>query len=211
MFQWTRIVPAVVAVAALVASAAYLGQGDKADAADHTDPPMRIMAGDAADIGDIYAWHGDGTMKVVLTFAGPVAPVADQTATWDPDVLYGVHIDNNGDNAPDRNIWVRFGQNALGEWGVQVENVPGAEAAIVGAVETTIEAEGAKVYAGLKDDPFFFDLQGFQDTLANETLSFDGGRDFFAGQNISAVVLEFPTSELGGTEIGVWATTGRIN
>lgn len=58
-----------------IAAAIFVSQSNPAEAADHTDPPDRVMLGDAADIGDLYAWHnsGNGTLTVVLTFAGPVA------------------------------------------------------------------------------------------------------------------------------------------
>lgn len=203
----------VAAVAAL--AVVWLGQGQPAEAADHTDPPSRVgTIGNPADIGDIYAWHSaDGsTLTMVLTFGGPLAPTADQAGNYDATVLYGLHIDNDGDQAPNANIWLRFAQNDLGEWGVQAVGVPGEAAAIEGAVETDLSgAGGAKLYAGLRDDPFFFDLQGFQDTLATQTLAFSNTRDFFAGQNITTVVLEVPmTAALGGgSALSIWATTAE--
>ena len=51
------------------------------------------------------------------------------------------------------------------------------------------------------DDPFFFDLNGFQNNF-NFT-----GSDFFAGMNVSGIVLEIPRSELGGVNVGVSAKT----
>ena len=52
------------------------------------------------------------------------------------------------------------------------------------------------------EDPFFFDLLGFQDGLAFT------GMDFFAGFDVSAIVMEYPSARLrsGGT-IGVFAKT----
>ena len=66
--------------------------------------------------------------------------------------------------------------------------------------------------AGLFDDPFFFDLQGFRETTSTGTLSFDNTRDFFAGQNVSAVVIEIPTSRIanGTNPVDIWATTARF-
>ena len=62
---------------------------------------------------------------------------------------------------------------------------------------------GGNVQAGVFDDPFFFDLNGF-----NDGFNFTGD-DFFAGLDTSAIVLEVPTSELLGanTTFGVFATT----
>ena len=77
--------------------AAWLGS---ATAADHNDPPARIGGNiDAADIADLYAWSSaSGTLTMVLTFGGPDTPAAGQAGTYDANVLYGIHIDNNGDN-----------------------------------------------------------------------------------------------------------------
>ena len=58
-------------------------------AADHLDPPQRTDPSEdatpdrAADIADLYTFYGDGTVKMILTFAGPAA--TDQPATYDPD------------------------------------------------------------------------------------------------------------------------------
>lgn len=179
----------------------------EAEAADHLDPNDRVTAGDAGDIGDLYAWHGDGTLKAVLTFAGPVAPGTD--AAYSRDVLYAIHIDGaDEDNEPDHTMWFRFGQDSAGAWGVLAEGVPGADADVVGAVDEVLESGSAMVFAGQRDDPFFFDLQGFQETLSMATLRFDADRDFFAGQNINAIVVEFPHAMLGfDGPYNIWATT----
>lgn len=195
---------------------AWFAQQHSAQAADHSDPPNRVGAAvDAADIADLYAWHSDDgqNLSVVLTFAGPVAPAADQAGMYDPDVLYGVHIDNSGSNDANFDIWVRFAQNDLGDWGVQVTNLPGEAAPVVGPVDTTIDApNGAKVYTGLHDDPFFFDLEGFEMTLMNGSLEFDNTRDSFAGQNVTAIVLEMPLSALSPNDesLSIWTTSSRI-
>jgi hypothetical protein len=75
-----------------------------------------------------------------------------------------------------------------------------------------------KVFAGRRDDPFFFDLIGFQNVLDLGGRSFVGcgsanshpENDTFKGQNVSSIVIELPSSLLrggGDTKIGVWATT----
>ena len=96
-------------------------QAQEADAADHAEAPT-AAADAAADLADIYAWHTDDrTLVVGITFAG--LGLAGDPAMYDEDVLYGVHIDNDGDNLPDYDVWARFGQDELGEWGLQVENL----------------------------------------------------------------------------------------
>ena len=182
-------------------------------AADHLDPAGRITAGQASDIGDIYAWNRGDNVATALTFAGPVAG-GTTDGTYDRDTLYAIHIDGADEGfEPDTTIWARFATNDDGDWGVWVQNVPGASANTVGPVDTNIAAgDDAMVFAGLLDDPFFMDLQGFRDTVGqtgpDATLMFDPSRDFFAGQNITALVVEFPKSALDfAGPYHFWATT----
>lgn len=183
-----------------------------ADAADHNDPPS--IAGMASDIADTYAWHDMASDKLVvaITWAAGKVPSADQTGTYDPDVLYTIHIDNTGDNVSDIQVHARFGQDGAGNWGVQVENLPGADGTVTGAVESNLTSGDAMVYAGLRDDPFFFDLTGFRETLMMGTLRFMPERDFFEGTNATALVLEMSLSgALGGADgLQIWTTTGTI-
>jgi hypothetical protein len=179
-------------------------------AADHADSPATTE--DApADLTDVYAWHDGSTLVVGFGFAGLAE--AGMPAVYDSGVLYTVHIDNDGDNLSDHDIYVRFGQDARGEWGVQVENLPGIADPVIGPVETTIDAGlGLRVFAGLRDDPFFFDLDGFRETLMTGMLSFDNTRDTFAARNITAVVLEASIDALAGgaDSVAVWVSTGRM-
>lgn len=177
-------------------------------AADHAEAPG--AAADAvADLGDFYAWHTDaGRFVVVFTFS-PVGATTSAPVV-DADVLYGIHIDRDADQIPDADLWVRFGEDADGNWGVQLEGAPGSSGAISGAVGTTIEQDGIKVWAGTSDDPFFFDLAGFQDTLATASIAFTG-TDGLAGLNTTTVVVELDSSAVadGATRLDLWATTGR--
>jgi len=181
-----------------------------AQAADHVEAPGSA-ADPAADITDLYAWHdGAGTAVAVLSFAG-LTP-AGGAATYDGDVLYGIHIDNNDDQIADHDIWIRFGQDSGGAWGVQVSNLPGGNPVVEGAVETELDAgNGFKAWAGLADDPFFFDLAGYETTLATATLSFTAV-DAFAGTNVTAVSLtmDAATADGGTGTFDVWATSARL-
>jgi hypothetical protein len=197
-----------------------------ADAADHLDPPARTNptatppgTDRAADIADLYAWHDSDadTATVVLTFFGPNPADDDMTVSCDPDVLYTIHFDTDGadtDYASDIDVHARFGEDDVGNCFLQVENLPGAGGATVQTrVEHVTQAGGAMVYAGLRDDPFFFDLTGFQTTLMTGTLSFEVDRDFFALRNASALVIEMPLTAVSATggSFRVWATSSRIS
>ena len=143
-----------------------------------------------------------------MTFAGIGATTGEPVL--DADVIYGIHIDRDNDQVADANIWVRFAQNSAGQWGVQVTDVPGAAGPVSGAVGTVIEADDIKLWAGHADDPFFFDLTGFQDTLATGTLSFTA-TDALAGLNVSAFVLDVDAAAIaeGQPRVDLWTTTGR--
>ena len=69
----------------LLGSVAWLGTTtpERAEAADHNDPPDRVVDGDrAADIADLYAWTNEsGKTVLVLTYAGPVDPSRSRTAS----------------------------------------------------------------------------------------------------------------------------------
>lgn len=180
-------------------------------AADHSEAPA-TQADNAADIADVYAWHEGNKLITILTYGGLQATSATQTATYNEDVLYTIHIDNNADNTADKNVYVRFGKNGAGDWGVEVKNLPGSTGTVTGAVNGMIDAgNGLSIYTGLRDDPFFFDLEGFNKTLATGTLAFDGTRDSVAGLNVSSIVLEMDLAAAsnGSDNLAVWASTGR--
>ena len=191
-----------------------------APAADHLDPPARTdPAVDqtpdmAADIADVFAFTDGPATVLIVTFAGPQA--TDRPAVYDPDVLYTINISNDGSRTtPNIPITFQFGQDmqANGDnFGVRVRGVPGVVGDLAGPVETNLQSNGVRVRAGLFDDPFFFDLQGFRETASTGTLAFDNTRDFFAGQNLTAVVISIPTARLasGANPLDIWATTARF-
>lgn len=178
--------------------------------ADHAEAPAAV-ADPAADLADVYAWHQGNKLVTVVTFAGLSGSAMG--ALYDDDVLYTVHLDQDGDNAAEIEILVRFGANAAGEWGMRVENLPGSPAPIEGPVETLLDAgDGRRVWAGWRDDPFFFDLQGFRETLQTQAVAFDSSRDSLAGLNVTAIVLESDLAAAGGGNaepLRIWATTAR--
>jgi hypothetical protein len=195
-------------LAATSAFFAWLVFVDVADAGDHQEAP-ELAADPAADIGDLYAWHDDGRLIVAMTYAGYTSTLVG--ARYDARVAYTFYIDTDDDARAEHEIEVRFGHNALEEWGFRVTGIPGEGKPISGAVEGILEgATGARAWAGLRDDPFFFDFEGLQVTLATGVLSFDSTRDFAAYQNTNAIVVELPLDELAAEgPIRVWATTAR--
>jgi hypothetical protein len=207
----------------------------RSHAADHLDPPARTdpMNGGMdrnADIADVYAWHqgtgADQRVVLVLSFSGPNAPAANQRMACDRDVLYGIHIDNSVmlDGNAEVNIYARMAQDDLMNCYVQWTGIPGTTVPTVTGENVTRTVGNVKLYAGLRDDAFFFDLQGFRDTLmaagnpmtpagvgGDRGIRMTNDRDFFAGKNTSALVIELPVSSARGmgTTFRVWGTTAR--
>jgi len=177
-------------------------------AADHAEAP-NTQYDPAADIADYYVWHEGGQIQAVLTYNPFMIPGDD--AVYDAGVVYTLHFDVDGDAVSDHDIDIRFGQASSGNWGVQVSDLPGASAPVRGQVETVIAAPGGQVFAGMRDDPFFFNLAGFLDTLATGTLSFDGTDDV-AGVNVMTIAIQFDAGSLLGTDTDFqsWATSGRL-
>lgn len=201
-----RMITGLVAAGTVAAAVPFLS--NVVSAADHLDAP-KTTANQAADITDIYAWHtDDAKIVVVLNFAG--LGEAGAQPVLDDKIVYGVHVDNDGDNQADFDTWVRFGKNGSGEWGVQVVDLPGGNTPVSGALGDGIDAGlGLRAWAGLADDPFFFDLEGFKDTLTSGTISFMSGRDTFAKTNVMAIVLQMSADAVlgGGNTIQVWGST----
>jgi len=145
------------------------------------------------------------------------------------NVYYYFRVDSNGDAVPDVNIQVRFGKpssNGSQQMRVKIQE-PGEDDDIAFEGRSTGFGEaavvnrgpmGIKAFAGRRDDPFFFDLVGFLNILDLGGRSLVGcgmpnahpERDTFAGQNVSSIVLQLPSTLLrggGDSNIGVWATT----
>lgn len=190
-------------IAAGAFTALLLVPGQLASSADHLDPPARTdptvdaTPDIAADIADIYAFHDADNLYLIYTLGGPAAP--NLPAFYDRDVLYTINVSNSlPATSADISIRFRFGPGAKpGEWGISVENVPGVGGAIVGPVEQILSKDGVRVYAGLRDDPFFFDSQGLRESRNTGTIQFNKNRNFFGSKNITTVALEIPRSRLG--------------
>jgi hypothetical protein len=203
---------------AAIALAAITGGGWYAStvlASDHDESPL-VKEDAAQDITDLYVFDsGNDTTTIIVCWAGfnDSRPQPDAEAVYDADALYTIWIDNDGDNESDIAIRWRFGQNAAGDWGVRWEDVPGSvETQVAGPVETIFDVgEGARVWTGHADDPFFFDAQGYLETLGSGTPMFMSNRDFLAGLNVTASAIEIDTSLLqeGGAPIQVWVTAAR--
>lgn len=210
----------MLALAAVVAVPVAFLSGEKpAPAADHLDPPARTNPNNdstpdfPADIADLYVTHDDRVVTMIVTFGGPAA--TSLPAMYDANLLFTISISNRAPRtATDIPIVFQFGREtgvADGPWGVRVRGVPGVDGDIIGSVERIIEKDGVRVFAGLTDDPFFFDSQGLTETRQTGTLSFRNNRDFFGAQNITAFAIQIPRDRLenGTNELDFWTFSDR--
>ncbi|WP_068072199.1 hypothetical protein [Novosphingobium lentum] len=201
----------IAAVAALL-----LVTGQAARTADHLDPPARTdPAVDStpdtpADIADVFTWYDATNVNFVITFAGPSSPT--QPAFYDRDVLYTLNLSTQkAGTTADIPITFRFGKGAgANDFGIQASGIPGVTGTLEGPVESTLTKSGVSLRAGLFDDPFFFDLQGFKDTKSTGTLMFNKTRNFFDGKNDTAIVLSIPRANFTTSNISAWFTTARF-
>jgi len=192
-------------------------------------------AGDARlDLTDLYVFQAprDPTRTVLILNANTFA----EAPAFHPDAVYRFNIDNDGDAETDVAISVVFSEPDDGRQRATVYVAKGAEARspevvgepIVRDAEVSfgpepqiVESGPYRFFAGLRSDAFFVDFEGVLNLF-----DYEGGKNFttragdskpspwtgsdrLANENAFAMVLELPTSELGGDPtIRVW---GRVS
>ncbi|MCL4866587.1 MAG: DUF4331 family protein [Gemmatimonadales bacterium] len=194
-------------------------------AADHRDSAF-LGNNPGLDIADVYSFlspSDPGKLVLVMTVAGLQAPSDAGMVQFPANVVYQWKIDTNGDAVEDY-VLQAF---TAGSGSAQVMQFVGPAAPTrtgttsrlledkvitvpvsFGATARTQSRSGMTVFAGLRDDPFFFDLAQFQAILGGQAGGFrNPGVDAFAGTNVLALVAEVPIAMFGGaTQLGVWAT-----
>lgn len=230
-----------VAVAAVLVGATGIGV---ARASDHQDNPL-VELNPAMDMTDVYAFPGATADRItlVLNSWAFITPAQANSTTPDPNLLYQFKIDNTGDAKEDRVIQVTFkgtGANQTVEVrGPAVPPVVGAmnnalltgDPVVSGPVNQVLgSASSMQVFAGVREEPFFIDLEQFfriipdrkpstgslsqiPDTpTASSFRTAAAAVDFGKGFNVLSIVVELPTSQLtagGNAKIGVWGTISR--
>jgi len=207
----------------LVPLAAIAAFAITANAADHRDSPS-VENDPAADITDVYAFRSpanDDNLVVALDVNGLTPPA--ELRNFGSDVSYEIHVDNTGDLVADATAAITFSSD-LSTFTIEgLGDAITGDVTAPGAVNADVtEAGGIKVFAGPRDDPFFFDLTGFKAFVAGPYVPANGLRaagetpvDQFVGTNISSVVIELPITAVTGAAssdtgtIKAWATTSR--
>lgn len=207
---------------ALVAATVAALPAQPTQASDHREASM-IREDATADIADLYAFvNPNNANKLVLVMTVNPFSVSSENVTYQfsPDVRYIFKVDIDGDARSDRYVIARFGQpdgadQQMLVWASGVgftggSTTPPTEEPVANDPIVNYGYFNMRTFAGQRDDPFFFDVVGFNRFLAG-TGGFDG-TDGFAGTNVSAIVVEVPMDRFLGAGVdtfSVWATTER--
>jgi hypothetical protein len=230
-------------LAGIAALGATLAVVSSSSASDHQDTP-EVELSPRMDVNDVYAFPGASADRIVLamTTSSPITPAQSSGAAFDPNLLYQLKIDNTGDGVEDKVIQITFsgsganqqvivrGPVAPAQTGTMNTLVSGG-ASVAGATNSNLgSATGMQVFAGIRDDPFFLDLEQFfrivpdrkpvsgplsqlpDQATASSFRPAGQAMDYLRGINTLAIVLEIPAAMLtdGGTrKIGVWGTISR--
>ena len=209
--------------------------------ADHAEATG--VAGDpGADIADVFAFlDPNDNSKVVLALdvEGFIVPSELLNLSFfSPDVTYRFEIENTGDARPDAFLEVTFSPQTSRSvpqtatirffdrerrhlsWAfiapTTVQTLNGTPNPFV---VTTDPKTDVSFFAGLTDDPFYFDIVGFNRFVSSvlagtpDPTNLQRARDSFAGYNIHMIALRVPAFMLRGlpanSVIGVNGVTLR--
>jgi len=209
-------------------------------ASDHQDTPETEL-NPRMDINDVFVFPGSTPDRVTLVMTTS-SPIAGQQASFDPNLLYQIKVDNTGDAIEDLVFQITFNTGSGSAQSVKVvgpvapatagtqSTLVNTAPAVEGAVGTNLGSDtGMQVFAGLRADPFFIDLEQFFSILPDRrpsTGSLSGpstptassfrtpGIDILRPFNCLAIVIELPKNKLTSStaadaKIGVWATISR--
>jgi Domain of unknown function (DUF4331) len=195
-------------------------------AADHIDTPA--VTGQSTDITDLYVFRAQDVNNLVFVAntQGLLTPGSTGAAKFDANTVIEFNIDNTGDAIEDLVIQCKYdaASNTMQVYGPVVPSEKGARSKLEGnvtasvavtpygsAAVTATSASGMKVFAGPRDDPFYFDLDRYKAILAGTATAFaNPGTDKFAGTNVMSVVVEVPNAMLGtAAKVNVWVETKK--
>ena len=177
-----------------------------AGAADHLDSPT-VRTDPAADLNDVYAFVNPNDPGELI-LAATVIPLASPATRFSGAVEYRFHIDN-GIAGDETTIACRFSKKDV----VTCNGNNGLHAR--GVINAVASGQHMRVFAGLRDDPFFFDLAAFNTTRDTLTPAFTNpGINFFQGLDSMAIVLgirsERVTRKGAAKTVKVYASTARV-
>lgn len=207
-------------------AAAAMATGGIIYAADHIDTPA--VTNQPTDITDVYVFRGadPSNLVFVANSQGLTSPANSGALKFDENTVLEFNIDKTGDNVEDLVIQCKYdaASNSMQVYGPVVPSATGTKSRLEGSVTASVAvtaygatavtstgASGIKLFAGPRDDPFFFDLNRYKAILAGTAPGFNNpGTDTFAGTNVLSIVVEVPKSLIGASgNINVWLETKK--
>lgn len=195
-------------------------------------PSTTALANRDLDITDVYAFRSPANPNNVVICVnhqsifnprGGLA-VTGRQRLFATDGVYQTFIDRNGDLQPDTTITTTFQNPPTGETfsvaGLTATPITG-QVTPLGASPIIVERDGIKVFCGPRDDPFFFDGDGFTDFVFNGGYIPTSGlrravspvangaapaRNTFRG-SVAAIVIEMPVTLITRAAV---PTTGTV-
>ena len=231
----TLLVLALVGLSLVAASAMQ-----RVGAADHLDAPT-VKSDHRIDINDVYVFQGANPANTVLVMTTNVHAGFISGTTFRPGALYEFKIDNTGDAIEDVAYRIKFGDvRGNGSQQILISRADGAANPVSGAGGKQVAkgstgqmlsvAGGGMAWAGLADDPFYFDLLGSPPSSPRPWMRLGRadrrrvrrcpGQHLHPGSELlrrfdaTAIVLEVPDSALDGNNasglINVWGETAIV-
>ena len=171
------------------------------------------------DICDLYIFRSPsgGDRSVMILDINPDASALE--VSFDPAASYELKIDTDGDLEADVAFHVLFAASPDGQGTATVHRATGAAARGTGAIGETVitdahvwmdgssepvASNGYRFFAGLRSDPHFKDIKGFQNNFRWT------GDDPVSRRNVFGIVLEVPNAALGRSPIRLWARTMTV-
>ncbi len=228
---------------ALAVAALSVGTARYALGSDHAGTVVTAQTRKGTDLSDLHIFPGSDPNNVVLSMCvRPLIPAGSAvgSVTFDPDVLYQFKIDNTGDSVEDLVIQARFTGTGANQKVFIAGPVKPSRLGTITQFEKAYSTTGTfnqafsptsgiKVFAGMRSDPFFIDLDQLftifpdrKDPLLPTPATPAGqantpkatsfrpvgqAKDFLANYNVLALVVELPKARLGNGKIRVWETT----
>ncbi|MBK8520178.1 MAG: DUF4331 family protein [Ferruginibacter sp.] len=218
--------------------AATLITGGVMYAADHIDTPA--VTGQSTDITDVYVFQGQntGNLVFVANTQGLLAPGSTAAAKFDENTVIEFNIDNTGDAIEDLVIQCKYdaASNSMQVYGPIMPSEKGTRSKLEGNITASVAVtaygagspvvvtgvSGVTVFAGPRDDPFYFDLTQYSKVIAGTATGFlpklpvgtpvgtaGFADDTFRGTNVLSLVVEVPKSLLGAQTSGTF--TNKVN
>jgi hypothetical protein len=192
-------------------------------AADHGDAPI-ASNNQSTDIADVFAFldrNDNSRLILAMTQRGFIA--AGENANFgifDQFLQYRLQLETTGDAQPDQFIDITFSRVEQ-SGGPQTATIKFSSGHVFTALTTRSStapdappqvvtedpATGIRFFAGLVDDPFFFDIPAnnrFIASIRNGTPDpsvFLRGRDSFAGYNVMGIALSIPLEFLSPPDV----------